>query len=67
MLGLVIVLTAVCGLMLKKKQTPKNKIVVFSREKIRKTPTIKYNGQALEVVFNFQNLGLCFHYNNNLM
>ena len=37
---------------------------VFSREKIRKTPTIKYKGQPLEAVFDFQYRGLCFLYNN---
>ena len=32
----------------------KNKVVVFSRGKIRKTPTIMYKEQPLEVVFDFQ-------------
>ena len=41
----------------------RNKIVGFSIGKIRKTPTIKYMGQPLEVVFDLQYLGLCFHYN----
>ena len=60
MLCLIILLSSVCGLMLKKKK----KAVVFSRGKIRKTPTIKYNGQPLELVFDLQYLGLFFHYDN---
>ena len=31
----------------------KTKVVVFSRGKIRKMPTVKYKGQSLEVVFEF--------------
>ena len=27
-------------------------------------PTIKYKGRSLEVVFEFQYLGVCFSYNN---
>ena len=42
----------------------KTKVVVFSRGKIRKMPTIKYKGRSLEVVFEFQYLGVCFNYNN---
>ena len=42
----------------------KTKLVVFSRGKIRKMPTVKYKGQSLEVVFEFQYLGVCFNYNN---
>ena len=42
----------------------KTKVVVFSRGKIRKMPTVKYKGQSLEVVFEFQYLGVCFNYNN---
>ena len=34
------------------------KVVVFSREKIRKMPTIKYKERSLEVVFEFQYLGV---------
>ena len=41
----------------------KTKVVVFSRGKIRKVPTVKYKGQSLEVVFEFQYLGVCFNYN----
>ena len=41
----------------------KTKVVVFSRGKIRKMPTIKYKGRSLEVVFEFQYLGICFNYN----
>ena len=36
----------------------KTKVVVFSREKIRKMPTIKYKERSLEVVFEFQYLGV---------
>ena len=39
----------------------KTKVVVFSRGKIRKMPTIKYKGRSLEVVFEFQHLGVCFN------
>ena len=42
----------------------KTKVVVFSRGKIWKMPTIKYKGRSLEVVFEFQCLGVCFNYNN---
>ena len=42
----------------------KTKVVVFSRGKIRKMPTIKYKGQTQEVVFEFQYSGVCFNYNN---
>ena len=42
----------------------KTKVVVFSRRKIRKMPTIKYKGQSLEMVFEFQYLGVCFSYHN---
>ena len=42
----------------------KTKVVVFSRGKFRKMPTVKYKGQSLEVVFEFQYLGVCFNYNN---
>ena len=42
----------------------KTKVVVFSRGKIRKMPTIKYKGRSLEVVFEFQYLGVCFNHNN---
>ena len=36
----------------------KTKVVVFSRGKIQKMPTIKYKGRSLEVVFEFQYLGV---------
>ena len=39
------------------------KVVVCSRGKIRKMPTIKYKGRSLEVVFEFQYLGVCINYN----
>ena len=42
----------------------KNKVVVFSRGKIRKMPTVKYKGRSLKVVFEFQYLGVCFNYNS---
>ena len=42
----------------------KTKVVVFSRGKIRKMPTVKYKGQSLEVVFELQYLVVCFNYNN---
>ena len=42
----------------------KTKVVVFSRGKVRKMPTVKYKGRSLEVVFEFQYLGVCFNYNN---
>ena len=42
----------------------KTKVVVFSRGKIRKMPAVKYKGQSLEAVFEFQYLGVCLNYNN---
>ena len=42
----------------------KTKIIVFSRGKIRKIPTFKYINQQIEVVFDFQYLGLKFNFNN---
>ena len=38
----------------------KTKVVVYSRGKIRNIPTVKYKGRSLEVVFEFQYLGVCF-------
>ena len=40
----------------------KTKIVVFSRKKIWKMPTIMYKARSLDVVFEFQYLGVCFTY-----
>ena len=44
----------------------KTKIVVFSRGKIRNLPKLKYDGQDLEVVFQFPYLGITLNYNGKM-
>jgi len=48
-----------------KVNTAKTKAVVFSRGKIRKLPELFYNGIKLEVVFDFQYLGININYNGS--
>ena len=43
----------------------KSKVVVFSRGKVRKLPTFRLNGEELEIVFDFNYLGVCLNYNNS--
>ena len=42
----------------------KTKIIVFSRGKIRNLPTLIFNGEQIEVVFEYKYLGTLFTYNN---
>ena len=42
----------------------KTKIMVFSRGKIRKLPKFTYNGEDVEIVHEFQYLGIKLNYNN---
>ena len=42
----------------------KTKIMIFSRGKVRKLPRFTYDGKQIEIVFDFQYLGLKFNYNN---
>ena len=53
-----------CGKWSFRVNVDKTRVVVFSREKVRKMPTIKYKGRSLEIVFEFQHSGVCFNYNN---
>ena len=43
----------------------KTKVVVFSKGKIRNLPTFTYNGQKIDVIFDFQYLGIQFNYNGS--
>ncbi len=46
-----------------KVNTNKTKIVIFSRGKVRKKPTITYNDTPIEIVDDFTFLGSLFNYN----
>lgn len=43
--------------------TSNTKIVVFSRGKVRTMPVFVYDGGVLEVVYDFEYLGMTFNYN----
>ena len=47
-----------------KLNVDKTKIIVFSRGKIRKIPNFKYRGRQVEVVYEYNYLGICMNYNN---
>ena len=42
----------------------KTKVLVFSRGKIRNLPVFTFNGQRVEIVFQYKYLGVLFYYNN---
>ena len=43
--------------------TEKTKIIVFSRGKVRKLPSLTLNNQLLEVQYSYTYLGILFNYN----
>ena len=47
--------------------TEKTKVLVFSRGKIRKKPSITYGGSQIEIVYDFKYLGVTFNHNNNFV
>ena len=44
----------------------KTKILIFSRGKIKNIPIFKYGEQELDVVFEYNYLGIIFNYNGSL-
>ena len=42
----------------------KTKIIVFSRGKVRRTPTFHYGTHVVEVVSDYVYLGITMNYNN---
>ena len=44
--------------------TTKTKVVIFSRGKIRILPGFTFNGEPLEVVWDYKYLGIVFNFNN---
>ena len=43
----------------------KTKIMIFSRGKIRKLPDLMFGNSKIEVVFEYNYLGIIFNYNGN--
>lgn len=53
-----------CDLWYLSVNVSKTKVVIFSKGKLRKTPTFSFGSQSIQVVDDYTYLGIIFNYNN---